>query len=266
MPFDMRRHVPMQGALNFRDVGGCVTSDGRRVRRGLIFRSDGLTRLTDEDLRTLERLRLRTVVDLRTVQERASEPDRLPACDGLRCVHLPMRDPSLPESRLRLFLRMVWNGPSTDFEAMLQRHFTSFAFDCTQSVGGLLRLLADPANLPAVVHCTAGKDRTGFTMATLLLSLGVPIDDVLEDHLISNELLSGLIPRWVKRLRRASLGRLSEPQIMPLLVARAEHIQLVVQEICDKHGSIQAWMHSDCGVDCETQRRIAEVLLDLPAR
>lgn len=261
MPFDSDRHVPLQGALNFRDVGGLATADGRRVRRRVLFRSDALSRLTDADLRVVSRLGLRTIVDLRSAQERASEPDRVVAAHAPRSVHLPMRDPSMPDSRLWVLLQLVWHGPSTDFAAVLQKHFRAFAFECPESVGGLLRLLADPENLPAVVHCTAGKDRTGFTMAALLLMLGVPMHDVLQEHLATNELLRGSIPRYVRSLRWFSLGRLQQQHIMPLLEARAEHIEQVIGEVRERYGSIQAWMQEHCGVDRAAQDRIAAALL-----
>lgn len=261
MPFESDRRVALHGALNFRDVGGFFAADGRKVRRGVLFRSDALSRLTDEDLRTIDRLGLQTIVDLRTAQERSSEPDRLPPGSSVRCVHLPMRDPTIPDSRLRLLVRLAYHGASTDFDALLRKHYAAFAFQCTDSVGALMRLLADQASLPALVHCTAGKDRTGFTMAVLLLSLGVPAEDVLADHVISNELLRPLIPRYLRSLRWLSLGRVSAAQAMPLLEARAEHLEQVVAQICDRYGTIGHWLEQACGVDRQVQRRLAALLL-----
>lgn len=260
MPSVDDRHVPLQGAVNFRDVGGFVAADGRRVRRGVLYRSDSLARLTDADLCVVDQIGLRTVVDLRTKQERASGPDRLPK-GRIRCVHLPMRDPSAPDSRIRLLAWLIRRGPSVDFDAVLRRLFMAFAFQCTESVGALLRIVADPANLPALVHCNAGKDRTGFTMAVVLSSLGVSAEDVIADHVRTNELLLPSIPRYVNFLRWLSLGRVSEQQVMPLLEARADHLEHVFAQIHEKHGSLQTWLERACGVDLATQQRLAVNLL-----
>jgi protein-tyrosine phosphatase len=261
MPFDSGRHVALHGAFNFRDVGGLPAAGGRPVRRGLLFRSDSLSRLTPADLQTVQGLGLRTVVDLRATRERASAPDRLPQGQGIRCVHLPMRDPTVPESRLRMMAELVLRGPSTDLGALLRQHYTAFAFQCGASVGALLRLIADEANLPLLVHCTAGKDRTGFTVAVVLRILGVSVEDVLADHLVTNELLRPALPRYVRMLRWLSLGRLTEAQMMPLLEARAEDLEDVLREIEVRHGSIERWLEEECGVGAEHRERIAQALV-----
>jgi protein-tyrosine phosphatase len=262
MPFDPDRHVVLQGAFNFRDVGGLTAAGGRRVRRGLLFRSDSLSRLTSADLQKVQGLGLRTVVDLRTTRERASAPDRLPRGQATRCVHLPMRDPTVPESRLRMMAELVLRGPSTDLGALLRQHYDAFAFQCGASVGALLRLVADGSNLPLLVHCTAGKDRTGFTVAVVLRILGVAMEDVLADHLVTNELLRPALPRYVRMLRWLSLGRLTEEQMMPLLEARAGDLEHEVQEIEARHGSLEAWLEEDCGVGGEVREGIVRGLLE----
>jgi len=260
------RHVPLQGAANFRDVGGLSAAGGRMVRRGLVFRSDSLARLTDADLKLVGRLGLRTVVDLRTVQERASGRDRLPE-GSIRCIHLPMSDPSVPDSRIRMVADLILRGPSTDFDRFLRQQYRAFATHCAGAVGTILRLIADPDNHPVVVHCNAGKDRTGFTTAVLLLCLGVAESDVLAEHVRTNEYLRASIPRYVRALRWLSLGRVSARQVMPLLEARADHLEQVLERIRVSHGSIDAWLERDCGVDPATRSRLAELLLvdDAPA-
>ncbi len=262
MPFDADRQVALRGAFNFRDVGGLTTAEGRRVRRGLLFRSDSLSRLTPVDLQVVRGLGLRTVVDLRTKRERSSAPDRLPPGQPIRCVRLPMRDPTVPESRLRMMAQLVLRGPSTDLGALLRQHYEAFAFGCGTSVGALLRLIGEPANLPLLVHCTAGKDRTGFTAALVLRVLGVAMQDVLAEHVLTNELLRPALPRYVRMLRWLSLGRLTREQMMPLLEARACDLEHAVQEIEARHGSLEAWLEESCGVGREVRERIAHGLLE----
>lgn len=261
MSFDPSRRVVLQGAVNVRDVGGLVTTRGERVRRGRLYRADALSRLTRDDLQTLHGLRLRTVVDLRTPRERSSAPDRLPG-RSIRTMHLPMRDPTVPDSRLLMIARLARHGPSTDFGALLRQHYMAFAFRCTESVGALLRLISREENLPLLVHCTAGKDRTGFTMAVVLRLLGVAMEQILSDHLATNELLRPALPRYMRILWWLSLGRLTEAQVLPLLEARAEDLEQVLREIDGQRGSMEAWLQEDCGVGPDVMEGIRRALLD----
>lgn len=261
MSFETDRHVALQGALNFRDVGGLVAANGQRVRRGLLFRADSLAELTDADLVAVERLGLRTVVDLRTTRERARHPDRLPPGVNPNCIHLPMGDRALQRPTLRQLAWMLAHASSLDADALLRRQYAALATECAASVGTLLSCLSDPENLPALVHCTVGKDRTGFTMAVLLLTLGVAHDDVIADHLLSNQYLQPAVPRFVRRIRWLSLGRLKREQIVHLFEARADLLEHVLARIRSEHGTIEAWLEKACGVDLVTQRRLAATLL-----
>jgi protein-tyrosine phosphatase len=156
---------------------------------------------------------------------------------------------------------LVYRGPSTDLGALLRQHYEAFAFQCGASVGALLRLVAEETNLPLLVHCTAGKDRTGFTMAVVLRIVGVSVEDVLADHLVTNELLRPALPRYVRMLRWLSLGRLTEAQMMPLLEARAEDLENVLREIEVRHGSMERWLEEGCGVGREVRERIVRGLV-----
>ncbi len=99
------QRLPLSGAVNFRDLGGYRTGDGRKVKQGLVFRSDHLSRLTEEDQRLLQRLRFKVVCDLRTVQEQQRQPDLLPQDGSIRLLPLPVQagrfDPALAMERLR---------------------------------------------------------------------------------------------------------------------------------------------------------------------
>jgi protein-tyrosine phosphatase len=173
------RRVPLEAGFNFRDLGGHETADGRRVRSGVLYRADTLHRLTAADLDVLRGLGLRTVIDLRTRTElerfgRAGLTD-----DEVAHHHLPMIDEvRSPEARIQegvptpaergeLYLRMLEHGGPAVAES--------------------LRVLAGPRALPAVFHCTAGKDRTGVLAAVVLGQLGVPDGAIAEDYAVTEE-------------------------------------------------------------------------------
>ena len=158
--------------------------------------------------------------------------------------------------------QLTVRGPSTDLGALLRQHYQAFAFQCGASVGALLRLVAEETNLPLLVHCTAGKDRTGFTVAVVLRIVGVSVEDVLADHLVTNELLRPALPRYVRMLRWLSLGRLTKDQMMPLLEARAEDLENVLREMEARHGSIEHWLEEECGVGGDVREGIVRVLVE----
>jgi protein-tyrosine phosphatase len=171
--------VPLKGGSNFRDLGGYRTSEGRTVRRGAVFRSAHLGNLTGEDRSALGKLGVRTIVDLRGVNEAAETPH---AIDGLACrivgAHI---EPGVGE-KIR---GAVADGSATPHVMMgfLTDHYRDYPRRCAPGFRTLFATLSDGTHRPLVFHCTAGKDRTGFASALLLTLLGVPWDTVMEDYL-----------------------------------------------------------------------------------
>ncbi|MFE3190761.1 tyrosine-protein phosphatase [Nocardia sp. NPDC059240] len=180
----------LDGAANFRDIGGYRTSDGHTVRTGVAFRSNRLAGLTDADLAKLTTAGIALDVDLRNGSERSSAPDRVPTGAQYKVADVVSFDSgvSFHEFPVITLGRGVIDGlingssdlvQSVDYPLMVDFHGSDVAF------GTLLRSLA--ANPGATVyHCTSGKDRTGWATAVLLTLLGVPRDVVNADYLASN--------------------------------------------------------------------------------
>jgi len=169
------RHIPFEAAFNFRDVGGYATERGGRVRRGRLFRAGALHRMSAADAERARRLRIVSVIDLRRPDERAAVPLG-PLVDGGARHHaidvIPEGGSAILDARYGAGI----SGPR--YVGYLELGAARFA--------EALRLLAEPATLPAVVHCSAGKDRTGTLVAVLLELLGVARDDVIADYAMSN--------------------------------------------------------------------------------
>jgi protein-tyrosine phosphatase len=182
---DPTRKLPLSGCVNFRDLGGYPTTDGRRVRWRRLFRADGLTRLDAEDCARLVELGLTTVIDLRTVGElegRGRFPDDVVPVDYH---HLPLTDVLPPPEDLERYRE-------PDFvTARYRQMFTEGSSSITRAV----HVLAAPNALPAVFHCSAGKDRTGVVAALVLGFLGVPRDVIVEDYALSAEAMGALLER-----------------------------------------------------------------------
>ena len=173
------RHFNLQGASNFRDLGGYATRDGHRVRWRQIFRSNHLGHLTPSDVEVVRGLGVKSAFDFRGVEERAAA-----ACviEEIAVHSLPIEPTVVAALRARLQARAL---SSADALEIMRESYRNYVRQNTHSFRELFaHLLEDRA--PLVIHCTAGKDRTGFACALLLHALGVPADVIAEDYLLTN--------------------------------------------------------------------------------
>ncbi|MBP0443803.1 tyrosine-protein phosphatase [Roseomonas sp. SSH11] len=200
------RRVELAGCTNLRDIGGYRGDGGRRVRFGQVFRAASLGSLTDDDLPCIGALGLRTIVDLRGVEESGRAPSRLPQ-PAPEIVALPV-EPTVGAS-LRDILA-TGQATGEDVLTLLGRAYAAYATEKLPRFRALLELVAEPARRPVLFHCSAGKDRTGFGTAILLLALGVEREEVMEDYLATNRfwrrehaLPEGTPPEVAEALNRA---------------------------------------------------------------
>jgi protein-tyrosine phosphatase len=235
-----RRHVALEGANNFRDLGGYATADGRTVRWGLLYRSDNLSHLTDADLATLSRLGIKLVCDFRSAPEKAAEPDRLPAESPPQVAELAIFDESFSPSAFRERL-MSGDLEDLDLRQALTDANRLFATRFAPQYAEMLELVSRPAELPALVHCTAGKDRAGFASAVILRTLGVPEETVFEDFLLTNHYTADYIERTLWTIRLASLFRVDPEQVRPVLSVERGYLAAAFEEIAEKYGSFDAY-------------------------
>src|ERR1700688_1747997 len=174
------RHLNLAGASNFRDIGGYPGRDGRMVRWRQIFRSNHLGHLTEADIEALRPLGLKSAFDFRGTEERA---EAMCAVAEITVHSLPIEPTVTAELRSRL----AAGGPVLPADALevMRDSYRSYVRQNTPSYRALFaHLLEDRA--PLVIHCTAGKDRTGFACALILHALGVPDDLIAEDYLLTN--------------------------------------------------------------------------------
>jgi protein-tyrosine phosphatase len=173
------RHLNLEGASNFRDLGGYPTSDGRIVRWRQIFRSNHLGRLTETDIVIVRQLGVRSAFDFRGREERAAAHCALAEI----AVHsLPIEPTVVATLRARLAAGCL---TAEDALEIMRESYRNYVRLSTDSFRGLFaHLLEDRA--PLVIHCTAGKDRTGFACALILHALGVPDDVIADDYLLTN--------------------------------------------------------------------------------
>ena len=148
------------------------------------------------------------------------------------------------------------------FSAMMQRANRSFALDHEEELGSFVRGLAEPDALPALFHCTYGKDRTGYAAAIVLDLLGVPWETIREDYLLSNAYLAPNTQRMATFIWLGSLFRISRGEAKDLLGVRARYIDAAHDAVLERFGSTEAYARDGLGVPNETLERLRSALLE----
>lgn len=189
------RHIALAGAKNFRDFGGYPSLLGGTVKSGLLFRSDRLSNLTEDDLNKLEPLAIHTIYDLRSSKERESAPSRWPANAITQNIHLPLIGESRNSVLTKAFRKNL-SGIDNQMvhQAMVELYRSLVAEpDSLQCLQQIFQSLLQQQALPVLIHCSGGKDRTGITCALILWTLGVERGLIEEDYLLSQTLYSDRI-------------------------------------------------------------------------
>jgi protein tyrosine/serine phosphatase len=247
-----RRELAIDGAYNVRDLGGLPAAAGGIVRRGQVYRSGDLGRLTATGADQLRALGVTTIIDLRTTAE-VERRGRFAFEDyGIAYRHRPLLDLSATEPEAQLA------DLPPDVLDQLYRHL---AQQGAPHLALVLTWLADEPTMPALVHCVAGKDRTGLVAAVLLGLLGVADEDIAADYALSEAALvafrkraeeeDGDIAAWLSRV---------PPQ---LLEARPESMFDLLAWLRERHGSIDGYVES-IGVSAATVSALRLRLLDQP--
>ncbi|MHA6761869.1 tyrosine-protein phosphatase [Streptacidiphilus sp. PAMC 29251] len=264
------RSLGLHTAANARDLGGYRTADGRTVRAGVALRGDALNRLNDADRAVLAGLGVRAVVDLRGMNEvRENGADLLPEDGSVRLVHLPVYS---PEHDIYLSLRdvlasqdaaaqraMLGDGGA---ERIMSEMYAWFVTD--PSIRGLfaeaVRMLADPDGTPLLFHCTAGKDRTGWTAAIVLTALGVDRATVYQDYLLTNARSAALIDRIMEVFRSNTV--MDDPSLMmPVIRAEAAYLDAAFAAVAAGWPTFDAFLTDGLGLDQATLAALRKNLL-----
>lgn len=264
----MTQHAPstepeLTGVRNFRDVGGLPTLDGRRVRPGVLFRSGHLAHATDEDAAFLTGLGLHTIFDFRNAADQKLDGADV-ALPGVRNVNLPLSDPADGSE----FWKMVRDGDMDQLRALLSEgraanrmitSYRSIITDRTAEHSRVLHAIAEDS-VPALMHCAAGKDRAGLSIAVTLLSVGVDPDAIEADYLESNA-----THRRYKVQRSSTSADAYSPEVMellsPLFDARAEYLRAAFDTIEQHWGGTERYLSEGLGLTGADRDRLRERLL-----
>lgn len=262
MPATANTAFFLKGAPNFRDLGGHATVDGARVRHGRVFRSDVLSRLTDADLGRLAGLGIGLVFDLRLPAERRREQNRWPAGGPVETVSFDDR-PEMADAQASRWQELLAAG-ELDHDGARQMMFgvyrrmpQALALD----LAILFERLDAPAPPPVLIHCTGGKDRSGFVCAMLLRALDVPMETIVADYLVSGQRRP---PEHFAAERLAAgkplTGRTAEV-LKAFATVDAGYLASAFEQIDGDFGSADAYLQQACALDAERKRRLRATLL-----
>jgi protein tyrosine/serine phosphatase len=258
----MSRHLALEGVDNFRDYGDYPATGGRRLKRGVLYRSAAHSRATDSDLEALAALNLAVVVDLRRKEERLREPSRRPATfsgvvivadgdeneeDGWRA-HIASAE--LTAESFRAYLFDYYRKAPFD-----PRHVDLFAryFQALAETDG-----------PVLIHCAAGKDRTGILAALTHHLAGVHRDDIAADYLLTNNpvRMAQRLPVVTQAILEVS-GRVpDEAAVMTAMGVDAAYLDTAFAAIAERFGGTDAYLEQALGVTPAVREVLAERLLE----
>jgi len=228
------RRVLLENVFNLRDLGGYASADGRRVAEGLLYRADGLNRLSEADAAVVKDLGIRTVVDLRTLYEReewGSAPTDLLDATAL---HLPILSELWP---------VFEETDDHDPVAYLIERYHEMTVEGAASLATLLDLVANDADaVPLVFHCSAGKDRTGVTAALILGLLGVSDDQIAADYAHTAIAMDDLVA-WVRAQSPEAANSMTD-QPKTFLSCPEEAMSGFLAELTQRFGSTEGYVES----------------------
>lgn len=235
------RLLPMEGAFNFRDLGGILMKDGRRVQWGKLFRADELTNLTASDIKYLEGISIKSVIDFRAENEIKRAPDKLP-----------------PTAEYTYPLTIAPGAMSPDrghtdegkasFAAQMRQMNESYVTDpaCIRAYRIMFAIIQNSLSAPLVFHCSAGKDRTGMAAALILFALGASEESVMADYMLSKFNIADKYKLFVEKY----------PRTEPIFTVKRSYLMSGIEKMKQEYGSVMNFLTKVLKVDVVKMRQL----------
>lgn len=253
----------MHSIHNFRDFGGYQTKNGTRLKKGLLYRSGDLSRATDSDLAALSSLGIKTICDLRSEQERQVEPDRIPDVEPVTFFNIPMRPIVDYHARSvrRLVSLMFGRERKIDYIAESHKAYREYATGYLPQLKDLFKRISNPENLPLLIHCSAGKDRTGVLSSLIQQVLGVSPEVTMDDYLKTNENMGAYNATILRQVSKLAYFGVPWKMFIPLFEARVDYLNAAFAQVKDEFGAIDEWIRRGLDFSEEDKQKLAQVLV-----
>lgn len=256
----MSRHIPFEAIENFRDFGDYAAGQ-KRLKRGLLYRSAGQSRATDADLEKMAGLGLSVIVDLRRSNEREKEPSR--RWNGFAAQVIENNIGQDTADEWATFIQSSDLTPQS-FHGYMMDYYRHLPFqrrhiDLYQRY---FRALAQSEG-PILVHCAAGKDRTGIICALTHHVAGVHDDDIQADYLLTNDpaRMEKRLPIVREAVREATGRTASDEALTVAMRVEPEYLAEAFRVMCEAHGSLDGYLDEALGLDADLRGRLHDRLL-----
>lgn len=237
----------LRGVPNFREVGGFSSDYGGSVKRHLIYRSQGLSDLTEGDLVSLSMLGIKLVCDLRSTRERLSHPSLWPASAPATRLEFDVSE-DVRSSR-RMVERLGYCLGESEAHSIMTECYAAFPSAMELVIRDIFAQVLKPKMIPVLIHCSAGKDRTGFAVALLLSALGVPRPKIMEDYLCSALVSDAVYAERMVAAAFASMGVALPAEVRRVVASvQSEYLDASFLAIDLNYGSIRGYLYA-CGLD-----------------
>lgn len=236
-----RRVLPIEEGFNFRELGGIITKEGKKIKHNQLIRTDELSHLNENDLELLQQLNVKTIVDFRTEQERKISLDRVPkSCKNE--IHL-----DIVAANMNTFMAKM-REPNVNYKDLILGFYNDLVLgeNAIKEYQTFFKVLQNPENTSIVYHCTAGKDRTGIATAFILEALNVDWETIENDYLMSNEFLK---PKYAHLLA-------TNPQLEDLFLVNADYLQHAKELIDKNFYSMEDYLTDQLKVDLDLMKSI----------
>ncbi|MFD2831149.1 tyrosine-protein phosphatase [Corticicoccus populi] len=256
------RTLPVEGMNNFRDMGGYLTDDGKRVKWGMLYRSDHIYNATEKGLEYVNGLGLHTIIDYRSDNEIAKYPNPEVSGDAKTyqldpSAHTAELSAQFSSSKKDEDLNLVnkvieqkENNALTDHAAVIIEQYRTFANKepSKEAFSKMLKLAADPSAPAFLQHCRGGKDRTGFGAMLLLGILGVSKEDLVEDYMLTEENRLERNEYKMAQYRKLTSDQVVLDQLFSFIDTRSEFLEASIDTIVEAYGSIEDYVVRELNV------------------
>ena len=250
------RLLPMDGSHNTRELGGYKTTDGKTIKWGKLFRSDKLSDISKTDQAYLQNLGIKKIVDFRSEQEKAEDPNIIPT--GISYVEMPISVDGAMRSKIEAVLKGETDREVQSFLIDANKEFVTNYADVYEN---FLRGLIDE-DAPTLFHCTAGKDRAGFAAAITLIALGVSKEDVINDYMKTNAFTQESIEEILGQIELMSLYQSDVEILRPLLGVEQIYIETAFRTAEEKYGSLENFIRDGLNISDEDIQKLRNKFLE----
>lgn len=244
----------IRSILNFRDAGGLRTVGGGTMRKGLIYRSANPDKVNQKDITNLKGLRIKTIVDLRDPSEFSSGKAEIP---GIEILNIPLKFESVTRQRLMPLLKRKYDPDEID--RVLNGIYVEIVDAMRPVFSTIAAMIPEPDNTPMLIHCQAGKDRTGILIALLQMIADVDREEIIRDYLTSNDSILPHFKRRLKLRKILTLGFFPSEAVLYAVEQKREDILTVIDRVENHYGGIKEYL-SGTGYDTSQINKLRDIL------